>query len=116
MIFLGKTPLPVDEGVTVCGRTCFTFLLRPCMTAILQGMRHRDLFGTFWRDLSCSNRLDPLECLREIEAITARVTDTNGHIFKDDKTCFVLKRFAFHALCAYRPLTVFTPITELCRH
>jgi hypothetical protein len=87
-----------------------------CVIVVLSGMSHRDLFKTFWGEFTCRNRLDLLECLCEIVAISARVTDANDDILKDHKTCLVLKSFAFHALGTYRSLTVFTPITELCRH
>jgi hypothetical protein len=79
-------------------------------------MGHRDLFKTFWGEFTGSNGLDLPECLREIVAIAARITDANDDILKDHKTALVLKSFAFHALRTYRSLAVFTPITELCRH
>ncbi len=90
--------------------------LIPYEVAVLSSMGHRDLFKTFWGEFTGSNRLDLLECLREIIAIAARVTDANDNILKDHKTVLVFKSFAFHALRTYSSLAVFTSITELCRH
>jgi hypothetical protein len=90
--------------------------LIPYGIAVLSGMSYRDLLKAFWGEFTGSNRLDLLECLCEIVAIPARVTDTNDDILKDYKTGLVLKSFAVHALRTHRSLAVFTPITELCRH